>query len=124
MISPPITEVYKLIAKQDYDWLDLLASGNKAPDATGKYTSILIQNADETPDGIRNNRSTLIRFRIEIQIFFKKGFSQNIYEKRQVIEDLLQDDGWILSDERPPVPDPKTQQTFMTIYLIKNYRRK
>lgn len=31
MISPPITEVYKLIAKQDYDWLDLLASGNKAP---------------------------------------------------------------------------------------------
>lgn len=124
MISPPITEVYKLIAKQDYDWLDLLASGNKVPDATGKYTSILIQNADETPDGIRNNRSTLIRFRIEIQIFFKKGFSQNIYEKRQVIEDLLQDDSWILSDERPPVPDPKTQQTFMTIYFIKNYRRK
>lgn len=45
-------------------------------------------------------------------------------KKRQVIEDLLQDDGWILSDERPPVPDPKTQQTFMTIYFIKNYRRK
>lgn len=119
----PIIEVKKLIEAANFKWLDVpvFVPPNRPEPLV---TSIFLQDADQYPADYRNNRSQQFVANIEVQIFFKLNFEENVLEKRQEVEDLLIDNGWILSDERSLISDPDTRQVTSTFFVSKKIRRK
>ncbi|CCI86979.1 DUF806 family protein [Lactobacillus gigeriorum] len=122
MIAPAV-EIYDLIANENYSWLDDIVIGQRPNDVSEQKTTLRITDSVQTPTFHHSNRPVATLAGEEIQIFFKKEALIEPYEIRTVIENLLMDNGWLLSSERPQYLDPDTEQITMTFFVMKKIRR-
>lgn len=122
MIAPAV-EIYDLIANENYSWLDDIVIGQRPNDVSEQKTTLRITDSVQTPTFHHSNRPVATLAGEEIQIFFKKEALIEPYEVRTVVENLLMDNGWLLSSERPQYLDPDTEQITMTFFVTKKIRR-